>query len=845
MSHTDQRETEALDDPLDDSPFKNSARDPKAIQEENTKQARAMHVQSAEDHTRQCTLTDFWPKYVEGRGYVCLSNADLDNIIAQLDTNEHFIDSEWKLLQPDKKLRTENEHFGRLCEVIDAVVDASATCLGDRFSSEKRTTLFDSRPNQETLSEVPGSSFHVDGLHYLIKSTYSLDSQSGSAHNNTLSTKSGRKINTADVVGSAEVKLDENPVTVRDGTAARLWCHNRSHSGVTNRFDIHKNKRDLIQWFLFVSFADEAQLGFDPTTVRVLDTNNQWQYQFDVHHPDVGVRTYQTVSILHENCAAKLYSRAMRVFKVKLVVEKGKADSWSSDDTQEYALRDCWLYDDEQTHLEFEIQTQLYQALKKATRTKKQFKEVWQHFLPIVADGVVQWEDVRDSVPAPPKGATPYKYEDELNPAQRPSREAQVAGNDLRSSAGYIGATTPAAPPPTLLQLLGRKHCRTLYGYVCVDLYKIDDPALFFHALDGTVFVLSWLRRIGWMHRDISPGNVMLRCVPKSDGKPLCERYVAQLADLEYAKEYAKMSQHDPRTGTGDYMAIEAQLREHVVQGQSDVPLLAEKYFAHNFIHDLESTAWMALEFAMRHVARRELESRDWLELNPVLTEIRSLGNRIFPNLTEPLQERRHVLTRPMFRNRLSGLLRQVYGDASPILQLVDLFANLWSVYKDLELAWNAEAAEAAGHKRMPASLFAKHASIYDKFRTVFQAISNAHLDQEGQDAFVPLWRIDFDTGDIRPRTSPAPFQPQVNKETKGKRKEREDAPNPPPCTKRSRTPAPPRTKRSRSTAAAAPPVSPPPPAAPRRSRKRTKSNDSQQPLRRSSRLAERSRSRR
>ncbi|KAL1673560.1 hypothetical protein EV122DRAFT_222479, partial [Schizophyllum commune] len=633
-----------------------------------------------------------------------------------------------------------------------------------------------------------------------------------------------------------------------EGTIARLWCHNRSHSGATKPFDIHKNKRDLIQWFLFVSFANEAQLGFDPTTVRVLDANNQWQYQFDVHHPDVGVCTYQTVSILHENCAAKLYSRAMRVFKVKLVVEKGKADSWSSDDTQEYALRDYWLYDDEQTHLEFEIQAKLYQALKDATRTRKQFNEVWQHFLPIVADGVVQWEDVRDSVPAPPKDATPYKYEDELNPGKRPSRDAQVVGSGLRSGAGYIGVTTPAASPPTLRQLLGRKHCRTLYGHVCVDLYKIDDPALFFHALDRTVFVLSWLRRIGWMHRDISPGNVMLRCVPKSDGKPLCERYLVQLADLEYAKEYAKMSQHDPRTGTGDYMAIEAQVRQHIFKEQCIVRLLAARYFAHNFIHDLESTAWMALEFAMRHVPRRELESRDWLGLNPVLTEMWTLGNQIFPNSTDPTQERRDMLMSVMFRDRVSGLLRQVYGDESPLLRLVDLFTKLWMVYKDLEFAVSAEAAEAAGLKRMPASLFDEHASIYDEFRKVFQAISNAHLDLEGQDAFIPLWRIDFDTGDIRPRTSPAPFQPQVNKETKGKRKEREDAPNPPPCSKRSRTvaaPAPPRTKRSRATAAVAPPVSPPLPAAPRRSRKRTKSNDSQQPLRRSSRLAERSRSRR
>ncbi|KAL1749056.1 hypothetical protein HDZ31DRAFT_71147 [Schizophyllum fasciatum] len=800
---------------LDDSPKKRTPPSPQDREEDNTEQARDMHARSAEDHTRESTVSDFWITYVKCNGYEVVSAKDLAVIIDQLKADKHIAtDGKWKQLKTRRNLRTENAHFGRLVHVVDAIVTAAATRF-PRFALDKRTCLFECRPDNETLSEVPGASFHVDAIHYLAESTYTSTARAGSAHCSTMpSREQTHNINTADVVASWEVKLAHDPKTVRDderktigaaghylfadirrkfhfsitveNTTARLWCHSRSHSVVTKAFDIHKHKDELIQWILFVSYGTEYQLGFDPTVIRVLDKRNRWQYQFDVRHRDGMLRTYQTREILHENCAAALYTRAMRVFKVRLVTERGNGDSFSEEDPQARALRDYWLNDDEQTKLESEIQNTLFAALRACTSSEEEALEILKHFMGILADGVVEWEDQRDCVPGPPDDAEPYIYTDEKNPKGTKASGTKVKGNDLRAKAGYVGPGKAPKPVVELLQLLGRKHCRTLYDHVCIDLYKVHDPAVFFFALERTVFVLSWLRRIGWLHRDISPGNVMLRCLSTDLNRPLCERYVVKIADLEYCREYSRISRHDPITGTGDYMAVEAQLRKH---------------FFHN-------------------------------------RKVPKLASRVFPNLTEATSEREDLLADRAAQEELEPLLCTVYGDQSPVPGLVQLLAQLSDVYSDIENRVNLKDAprDSDGElRRMPKAFFEENAKVYDDIRAAFQAVSHYYADAEGEDNFVPLSRIDMDTGDILEKPAVDELTddeldvadcPAGNGKTV-KRKLDDASADAPPSSKRSRTMPPPTNVQQ----------------APRRTRGRAKNSAAAQgPLRRSSRLASRGR---
>ncbi|KAI5897640.1 uncharacterized protein SCHCODRAFT_02743998 [Schizophyllum commune H4-8] len=773
--------------------------------------------------THETSVEDFWQTYVGPLGYQRVSSRDMRDILKRLRSEGHIKCGKWSSLKPQEGLMADSAYKTSLVKVVNAVLKAAATCPSGRFSTDKRTTLFESRSQYEELREVPGAgthdpeSFHVDALHHLRESTYVPGARSGNACCNRIqSRRHKRLINTADVVSSWQIKakcgstyLDPSYKTCAaagqylyadirrkfhfaitiEGTQARLWCHSRSLSVVTEMFDIHTSKEELIQWILFVSFATEHQLGFDQTVARVADKTKRWQYQFDIPQSDNTVRTYQTIDTLYESCTASLGHGALRVYKVKRVTEKGKADTFSREDKQVYVLRDCWLLDDEGINLETEDQQALKRALQACTQSKEELDEVSRHFMQIEAEGVVEREE---------------------------------------------------------LKLLGRKHRRTLFRHVCVDLYKIRDPAVFFFALDKAVFVLDWFRRIGWMHRDISPGNIMVRRLSETSTGPLCERYMAHLADLEWCREYSKISPQEFVAGTMRYMAFEALNDRHMFTQGSKKIKLADTYFVQNPLHDLESTLWMALEFAMCYVPRRLLSTKFCEDPSSTLVSLERRCNDLFPHSTPATWERTMFLLKAPSWKEVESLLRKIHGDDSPLTRLPSLLIDLTGVHEAVEKRIDYDGYQFdddGAQKRMPKELFDEHAKIYDDVRAVFQTISRYYADVEGQDAFVPLGRVDLCTGkifaepDITPSEGSACEAMNVDEEEQDEDRDEQD--NHQPRTTKRKAPdeeaaLPRRPKRLRTRA---------PPDTPLQTHKRTKVHQAEsgrQALRRSARLVAR-----
>ena len=61
---------------------------------------------------------------------------------------------------------------------------------------------------------------------------------------------------------------------------------------------------------------------------------------------------------------------------------------------------------------------------------------------------------------------------------------------------------------------------------------------------DLSLAVLDKFRAAGYLHRDISMGNVMLHQFrEKASG---LDRYITKIADLEYASPYERLSQLEP-----------------------------------------------------------------------------------------------------------------------------------------------------------------------------------------------------------------------------------------------------------------------------------------------------------
>ncbi|KAI5822662.1 hypothetical protein K523DRAFT_287805 [Schizophyllum commune Tattone D] len=773
--------------------------------------------------THAVSVEGFWQTYIEPLGYERVSPQDMNCLLKRLRSEGLIQGRNWNDLEL-QELMSDSAYKTSLVKVVNAVLNAAAaTCPSGRFSRVKRMSLFESRSQYEELLEVPGvraydpETFHVDALHHLCKSTYVPGARAGNACCNRIrSRRHKRLVNTADVVSSwlikarrvsgyidasykscaaagqylyADIRRKFHFAITVEGSQARLWCHSRSLSVVTNTFDIHASKEELIQWILFVSFATEHQLGFDQTVTRVVDKRKRWQYQFDIPHDNNTVRTYQTVDTLYESCTSSLGHGAVRVFKVRRVTEKGKADTFSKEDKQVYVLRDCWLLDDEGIDLETETQQALKRALEACTQSKEEVEDVSRYLMQIDAEGIVENEE---------------------------------------------------------LKILGRKHRRTLFRHVCTDLYKVHDPAVFFFALDKAVFVLNWFRRIGWMHRDVSPGNIMVRRLSGSSAGPLCQRYTAHLADLEWCREYSKISPREFVAGTMRYMAFEALNGRHMFTQGSKKIKLADTYFVQNPLHDLESLLWMALEFAMCYVPRRLLSTKSCEDLSSTLVLLERRINGLFPRSTPATWERTIFLLKAPSWKEVESLLRKVHGDDSPLVRLPSLLIDLTNVYEAVEKRIDYDGYQFdddGAQKRMPKELFDEHAKIYDDVRAVFQTILRYYADVEGQDAFVPLGQVDLCTGEIFAEPDAAPSEGSafgaMDVDEEEKDEDRDEQENHQPRTTKRKAPdeeaVPPcRPKRLRTTA---------PPDAPPQTHKRAKVNRAEsgrQALRRSARLVAR-----
>ncbi|KAL1695344.1 hypothetical protein GGG16DRAFT_121916 [Schizophyllum commune] len=736
-----------------------------------------------------CSIDAFWAECIAPNGYKRISSEDMAALIQRLKKDGHLMPraGRWKVLgERNAQASPAQKHKLRKAQVaniVEAVITAASETLPDRFCEKNRMCLFECRDSEEKLSEIQGATYTVDAINYRAAPPCVKDSKRGCAHLTTIrSTEAERDIDTADITASWQISLKSTPdydkygnVSIRyprqeqsveaarhymfadlrrtchysitlDAMAARLWHHSRTGAAISQSFDINRNKDEFIQWILFTLFASDHELGLDPTVTRVLDNSGQWQYQLDILHNGKKVRTYQTVKVLLERCYASPYERGMRVFEVRRVTRKGNGDSFSEVDTDTYALQDYWRSDCEQSKAETTVQRELYWALKRNTRSENELRDVWQHFMEILADGTVEWKEMGRCMPASAAAAEPITYDDH----EVPRTSAKVSDEHLHYMLAFM---------QRLRYNTARRRCRTLHAHVCTDLVREHDPAVFFFALDQATFVLSWLRRIGWLHRDISTGNLMLRRIGSDhpSGGPLCERYQLKLHDLEYALEYSRTLPGDGLLGTLDFLAVEIPEQMAKFAPESLTKRGSNIKFHRNFLHDLESLAWIALDFATIHVPRPKLLSEAWQDLQPLLNNMWQRHCALFPNKLDSSTDRLDFLVQPEPRKELAEMLQQVYSQESPLSRVPDIFSALRDAYTAVESRLSG-----AG-TRLPASVFEFHAGIYDVFRQAFREISDYYAAEEGQGPLVCIRHIDWTDGkiyahrDIKPVAKGAP----------------------------------------------------------------------------------------
>ncbi|XP_006460414.1 hypothetical protein AGABI2DRAFT_117365 [Agaricus bisporus var. bisporus H97] len=312
-----------------------------------------------------------------------------------------------------------------------------------------------------------------------------------------------------------------------ESTNMSLWYFSRSYSMKSASFDFTKDFKTFIHVFLSFLYATEEELGYDPSIFRRYH-DNKWCYIYKLE-TTMGTKYYRTIKPLYN-------SRKSRVWKViEVTSPKDLAPILGG---HEAALKDCWV--DEGSLSEKEIQTEIFDRLKAVKETDYSWAPIGlqrklkigitcpeAYFVKVIWD----WK----------LGVNKEKPECKHDPFL-PSPRTSNTPTPL--SAGQISSVERGYKV--------KQHYRVVYADVGESLAYATSLSDAVRAFEDIFVALALLFLAGWVHRDVSEGNIIL--VRDEHGVR------AKLNDLEYARPFnLEDGEHstDPKTGTPYFMPLE------------------------------------------------------------------------------------------------------------------------------------------------------------------------------------------------------------------------------------------------------------------------------------------------
>ncbi|KAA1476316.1 hypothetical protein DENSPDRAFT_843230, partial [Dentipellis sp. KUC8613] len=396
-----------------------------------------------------------------------------------------------------------------------------------------------------------------------------------------------------------------------EGAQMTLWYWSRSHCVKSMPLDITKDIFTIIHVLASFIFARADELGFDASVQRRFDqTDTKRDYCLVFRVQD---RYFKTLCAISEHLdPRRVTGRSTRVFEV---IEVGSFDNLTPiAGATNKILKDVWL--DEGARTEKQIQDDLFEDLDAfAKKLKEEGTSGLPHFT-----GVSQEDEdmlctaLRD-----------MKYKsyfltidcDQQGVRSRPYRQfgfpdsavdvSSIPCADL--SKGSL-AFMPSPPPGEKamrnpVDHVRKRQYRVVFDEVCEALHNVRELKTVVRGMQDCLTALQLMFLAGWVHRDISGGNLLWFSETRKEGRGI-------LSDLEYAKKFDPDGQGsaDPKTGTPFFMAIEIQRRVYIYRRDDEFVLSNNvlKYpkrqdfrnvqsldVIHNFEHDLESMFWLLL----------------------------------------------------------------------------------------------------------------------------------------------------------------------------------------------------------------------------------------------------------
>ncbi|GJE94443.1 hypothetical protein PsYK624_106130 [Phanerochaete sordida] len=484
-------------------------------------------------------------------------------LVAQGDYVEEA--ARWKAFPQDPaKLNNENIAFQQLLAVVHAIDKAlKTTCQIDQ-QQDVATTWLVLEPNRSPAHVHRRNKTKPDGV--FVKGLAEILRWVSVASCGEFKREDSIKVLNDDIqktMWNLHHLMREDPrrrfaysFTIENRTM-RLWFCNRSTYVISEPFDFCSEPIYIIRYFLSMMYASEAQLGWDTTMVPV-EVDGHMQYDItvdDTLFPGTGKsRVYRTSKLLSNVGTFAVRGRATRVWKAKLL----KDGQLVGDDV---AIRDNWIDADRPREADVinQILDDVPPDVPNADNPDPEYSKntLRDHMLTVLASGDVVVDDHLDRTQPAPLTFTSFtiRQEDKSEKAQsRRTKDKAALQEELKNHHEEVDDMMPI-PPHHSEQYHVKVHHRIVYKEVCIPLHEVKtlDEALYtiLQAADALEIVHS----AGWVHRDISGGNILLY------GEHV------KLSDFEYAKKFdcdIPGGTHEIKTGTAAYMSIEVSMGEYL-----------------------------------------------------------------------------------------------------------------------------------------------------------------------------------------------------------------------------------------------------------------------------------------
>ncbi|KAF9643095.1 hypothetical protein BDM02DRAFT_3132663 [Thelephora ganbajun] len=353
------------------------------------------------------------------------------------------------------------------------------------------------------------------------------------------------------------------------GTKLCIWlgCHITLYK--YHSIDWFKEPDQLIRFFIFLAFLNESDLGFDGE-IEQLD-NSDFELRFPIQKKD-----YLMSTVLYDIGADSMCGHGTWVFEAHL----------DPMNLRPYVIKDCWVEERPGKQMEHLIIKKVQEAMS--------YDKFHEHFVDfcsycrVVNAALAKYsKNLFSSGLDTGSEAIPLIREAEVNHAANYSLlgQAMVASQDSYLESGTRSVIQQHHPHP-------RFRYQIVYTERGVSLYNITLLLETFECLIQVMNSLLLLHEVGFVHRDLSPGNIIVvdRKAKISDLEFGKARKVADLQSL--AQQPEGSSVFDTRTGTLNFATVE------VVKGCYKFhPLLSFKgdpTFLYTPLHDYESVWWIA-----------------------------------------------------------------------------------------------------------------------------------------------------------------------------------------------------------------------------------------------------------